>query len=336
MSSTSYDNILSRLSEATPWAPQDESAVLEPFTYITSNPGKDIRTQLMTAFNVWTNVPEDKLKIIAKVISMLHNASLMVDDIEDDSQLRRGGPVAHKIYGVPQTINSANYVYFLAYQELLTLSGPNSVPSQTELISIITCASCALSETNNNDPPTAELINLHRGQGLELLWRDSLTCPTEEQYVDMVNGKTGGLLRIGIKLLMACGTTNLDIDYVPLVNLIGVHFQIRDDYMNLQSGEYTSNKGFAEDLTEGKFSFPIVHGIQADKTNRQILNTLQKRPRTPTLKVNAISYLDKKTNSFEYTRSVLINLEQQLRAEIARLGGNKGLEAIVDRLALSA
>jgi geranylgeranyl diphosphate synthase type 3 len=96
--------------------------------------------------------------------------------------------VAHKIYGVPQTINSANYVYFLAYQELLTLSGPNSVPSQTELISIITCASCALSETNNNHPPTAELINLHRGQGLELLWRDSLTCPTEEQYVDMVNG----------------------------------------------------------------------------------------------------------------------------------------------------
>lgn len=52
-------------------------AVLEPFSYIISNPGKDIRTQLMAAFNVWINVPEDKLKIIAKVVSMLHNASLM-------------------------------------------------------------------------------------------------------------------------------------------------------------------------------------------------------------------------------------------------------------------
>ncbi|KAF7369030.1 hypothetical protein MVEN_00229800 [Mycena venus] len=316
MSATSYDNFLARLSGESAWSPQDETAVLEPFSYIISNPGKDIRTQLMAAFNLWINVPEEKLKVIAKVVSMLHNASLMIDDIEDDSQLRRGEPVAHKIYGIPQTINTANYVYFLAYQELLKIPGLTA-DSQTVLFSII----------------TSELISLHRGQGLELLWRDSLTCPSEDQYIGMVNDKTGGLLRIGIKLLMACGTTNLDIDYIPLVNLIGVHFQIRDDYMNLQSGEYTSNKGFAEDLTEGKFSFPIVHGINADKSNRQVLNTLQKRPRTPTLKRHAISYLDKQTQSFSYTRSVLINLEQQIRAEVARLGGNKGLEAIIDALA---
>ncbi|KAJ7100598.1 isoprenoid synthase domain-containing protein [Mycena belliarum] len=316
MSASAYDGILKRLSGDSPWSAKDEMAVLEPFTYVTSNPGKDIRTQLMAAFNVWINVPKDKLQLVAKVINMLHNASLMVDDIEDDSQLRRGAPVTHKIYGVPQTINTANYVYFLAYQELLALTGDASL---TELISIV----------------TSELISLHRGQGLELLWRDSLTCPTEDEYVHMVNNKTGGLLRIGIKLLMACGTTNLDIDYVPLVNLIGVFFQIRDDYMNLQSGEYTSNKGFAEDLTEGKFSFPIVHGIHADKANRQVLNTLQKRPRTPTLKVHTISYLEKHTNSFSYTRSVLKNLEQQIRAEVARLGGNKGLETIINALALA-
>ena len=57
---------------------------------------------------------------------------------------RRGRPVAHKIYGIPQTINTANYVYFLAFQELRSLSGPDAVPSQTDLISIITCASVAL------------------------------------------------------------------------------------------------------------------------------------------------------------------------------------------------
>lgn len=43
-----------------------------------------------------------------------------MDDVEDSSDLRRGIPVAHKIYGVPQTINSANYVYFLAMRELYT------------------------------------------------------------------------------------------------------------------------------------------------------------------------------------------------------------------------
>lgn len=44
-----------------------------------------------------------------------------MDDVEDNSELRRGLPVAHAIYGVPQTINAANYAYFLAFQELLQL-----------------------------------------------------------------------------------------------------------------------------------------------------------------------------------------------------------------------
>ena len=57
---------------------------------------------------------------------------------------------------------------------------------------------------------------------------------------------------------MHCG------DYVPLVDLVGVLFQIRDDYINLQADEYATNKGFAEDLTEGKFSFSIVHGVRAN------------------------------------------------------------------------
>ncbi|KAF7303777.1 hypothetical protein MIND_00607300 [Mycena indigotica] len=368
--SVAYGDILSRLAGPSSWSSQDESSVLEPYTYITANPGKDFRSKLMAAFNTWINVPQPKLKQIAKVVSMLHNASLMIDDIEDDSQLRRGQPVTHKIYGIPQTINTANYIYFLAYQELLTLSGPDSSPTQTELIGII----------------TSELLSLHRGQGLELLWRDSLTCPTEEQYIDMVNDSewfnvdgrspsyryqaTDGLWYNQPGLVRVSRETDpfltANRDYVPLVNLIGVYFQIRDDYMNLQSKEvqlkkhhfqlrlitpqYTSNKGFAEDLTEGKFSFPVVHGIQADKSNRQLLSalpafigllqlkvypdTLQKRPKTPTLKSHAISYLEVHTKSFEYTRSVLASLGKQMRAEVARLGGNEGLEAIMNSLAL--
>lgn len=80
--------------------------------------------------------------------------------------------------------------------------------------------------------------------------------------------------------------------YVPLVNLIGVIFQIADDYLNLQSDavrgdqlachllllsmllkQYKQNKGFCEDLTEGKFSFPIVHSIRADTSNQRLLST---------------------------------------------------------------
>lgn len=61
-------------------------------------------------------------------------------------------------------------------------------------------------------------------------------------------------------------------------------------------------------------------------------DVLQKRPTTPTLKIHTINYLKNATKSFDYTLSVLANLEKQTRAEIARLGGNKGLEGIMDLL----
>ncbi|KAF5354812.1 hypothetical protein D9756_005631 [Leucocoprinus leucothites] len=328
-----YDNILQSLSQEPQWSSRNESDLLEPFTYTAASPGKEIRGKLIEAFNQWLQVPPEELTVIAKIVNMLHTASLMVDDIEDDSQLRRGQPVAYKIYGIPQTVNSANYVYFLAFQELFALRRNSSKTS--DLDAIVTCGlnpvfrSVSLTDTSLY---LAELLSLHRGQGLEILWRDSLRCPTEEEYVQMVNNKTGGLLRIGIKLMMACATKTLDVDYVPLVNLIGVYFQIRDDLMNLQSVQYTSNKGFAEDLTEGKFSFPVVHGIHADTSNHQILNVLQKRPTTPTLKVHAINYLRDSTKSFEYTVAVLDKLEIQTRQEIARLGGNQQLDEVMNLL----
>jgi geranylgeranyl diphosphate synthase type 3 len=89
-------------------------------------------------------------------------------------------PVAHSIFGIPQTINSANYVYFAAMKELKKLRNP------------------AVSDIFAD-----ELMNLHRGQGLDLFWRDTLTCPTEDEYIDMVNNKTSGLLRLGMKLMQA-------------------------------------------------------------------------------------------------------------------------------------
>jgi len=312
-----YENMLSHLAQQPSWSQANETALLEPFAYITASPGKEIRNRMIEAFNQWLQVPPAKLAIIAKVVSMLHSASLLVDDIEDDSQLRRGTPVAHRIYGIPQTINSANYVYFLAYQELFNLRDSN-INTPANLDKIV----------------TEELLNLHRGQGLELLWRDSLQCPTEEEYVSMVNNKTGGLFRLAVKLMMACASQNQDIDYVPLVNLIGVFYQIRDDYYNLQSPDYEHNKGFAEDLSEGKFSFPVVHGVRADTSNRQILNILQKRPSTPTLKHHTIQYLKAQTKSFDYTLSVLEVLESQVREEVARLGGNKPLKAILDAMSI--
>ena len=151
-----------------------------PFDYLYGHPGKDIRSQLIAAFNEWLAVPESSLEIITKVVGMLHTASLLVDDVEDNSMLRRGVPVANSIFGTAQTINSANYVYFLALQSLSSLHNPTAMAIFTE-----------------------ELLNLHRGQGMDLFWRDTLTCPSEADYLEMVGNKTGGLFRLAIKLMQA-------------------------------------------------------------------------------------------------------------------------------------
>ena len=56
--------------------------------------------------------------------------------------------------------------------------------------------------------------------------------------------------------------TSADSDFVALTSLLGLYFQIRDDYANLCLEEYSNNKSYAEDLTEGKFSFPILNAIR--------------------------------------------------------------------------
>ncbi|KAJ6569120.1 farnesyltranstransferase [Mycena capillaripes] len=292
--------------------------ILDPFTYTASQPGQGVRGRLLTSFNLWMNVPRAEMEIIAKVVDKLHNASLMLDDIEDGSQLRRGERAAHVVYGIPLTINAATYIIISAYQELSHLR--NLRVEYRDLVLMIT------------GTVAAELANLHVGQGLDIMWRDSFHCPMETEYIDMVKNKTGGLLRIGVRLMMACSTTNIDKDYVPLVDLIGVHYQIRDDYLNLQSPVYTTNKGFAEDIDEGKFSFPLVHGVQADTSNQLILEVLRNRPATLTQKTQVIQYLQHETKSFDHTVSVLDVLEEDICREILALGRNTQLSAIIRAL----
>ncbi|KAI5793087.1 isoprenoid synthase domain-containing protein [Geopyxis carbonaria] len=287
------------------WTPDKEKILLGPYDYLLAYPGKDVRQQLLSAFNIWLQVPEDTLFLWYKTGVL---TSFSVDDVEDNSELRRGVPVAHSIFGVAQTINTANYIYFCALEEVAKLRKPECLQVYTDL---------------------EELLNLHRGQGMELFWRDNLRCPTEEEYLEMVSNKTGGLFRLAVKLMQAASTSTQD--YVPLVNYIGLIFQIRDDYMNLNSSQYHDNKGFCEDLTEGKFSFPIIHSIRQDPTNMQLVNILKQHTTQPEVKRYAVEYM-KKTGSFEYTLGVLKSLGDKARELVNSHGGNKLLDKILDKM----
>jgi geranylgeranyl diphosphate synthase, type III len=80
-----------------------------------------------------------------------------------------------------------------------------------------------------------ELVHLHRGQGMDLFWRDTFTIPTEADYLKMISNKTGGLFRLALRLMQAEATE--EVNLMPLIETFGLIFQIRDDYENLCSEE---------------------------------------------------------------------------------------------------
>lgn len=295
------------------WTDDQEQILLGPFDYLESLPGKNIRSQFIQAFNSWLQVPTEHLEVVEKAISMLHTASLLVDDIEDSSLLRRGQPVAHSIFGTAQTFNSGNYVYFLALREIQKLRSSRATEIYVDA-----------------------LIHLHRGQGMDVFWRDSLICPTEEDYLDMVSNKTGALFCLAIELLQI--GSPVQVDLVPLVRLFGIIFQICDDYLNLKSPSYLQKKGLCDDLTEGKFSFPIVHSIRSNPTNRRLINVLKQKPRDDDIKRYAVAYMET-TNTFEYTRDFVGSLKAEALEMIEDLekqglGDNLAIRKLLARLSV--
>ncbi|KAF5399748.1 Geranylgeranyl diphosphate synthase type III [Paragonimus heterotremus] len=283
-----------------------DSILLEPYNYLARNMGKELRRELITAFNHWLHVPADPLKIIAEVVQMLHNASLIIDDIEDNSYLRRGRPAAHCVFGTSSSINSANFVYFLALSKLGELKHPDVVTVFTE-----------------------QMLQLHRGQGMDIFWRSSYCCPTESQYREMVIGKTGGLFGLAVRLMQLFSTNQEN--YKPLLDTLGLLFQIRDDYANLVDTSYHKSKTYADDLTEGKFSFPIVCSIRTNPHDNQVMSILCQRTSNPMLKQYCVRHMAE-LGALDYTTKTLVDLETSCLQLIERHGGNPILSEFVHKL----
>ncbi|PQE26524.1 geranylgeranyl pyrophosphate synthase protein [Rutstroemia sp. NJR-2017a BBW] len=149
--------------------------------------------------------------------------------------------------------------------------------------------------------------------------------------------ETGGLFRLLARLLLAHQTQLEQFELDNFVSLTGKYFQIRDDYENLASAEYTSQKGFCEDLDEGKYSYPLIHALKSNKNNLQLRAILHERRDGRGLssehKQLALKHL-KETGSLEYTRKNLLSLQEQINVEIGGLESRTGSNNWVMRLLL--
>ncbi|KAH9819022.1 isoprenoid synthase domain-containing protein [Melampsora americana] len=287
-----YDDIFKHFPTIDEWSESNEKIILEPYTYLGIITVKELPSMITKAFNHWYQVPEPVLDIILQIVGPIHAACLLIDDIQDDSDLRGGKP-AFPIDLV--TVLLPSYVCFEAYQNILKLTPYLKSPvAAADLLKIF------------NDEITA----LHRGQGIDVYWRDS-------------------------SLLQALSPLDSLPDYFPLVNIIGILVQIRNDLLSL-SPAFTKDKGFCEDFSEGKFSFPIIHSIKADQCNSLLMDTLRSRPKDVTTKKNALRYMNDQTKSLDYTFDVICKLERTAKEELEKLGGNSELSSILDFIQLSS
>jgi geranylgeranyl diphosphate synthase type 3 len=177
------------------------------------------------------------------------------------------------------------------------------------------------------------MLELHHGQGMEIWWRDNFVSPSEDEYRQMVMRKCGGLFNLGVRLMQLFAPMEIrnTYNFDRLCQLLSLLFQIRDDYCNLISKEYATNKSYCEDLTEGKFSFPILHAVNTRETDTRIIHILKQRTQDVELKRYCVQLLHE-FGSIEYTRQTCDDLAKQVYDEIDVLGGNTYLENIIQRL----
>jgi geranylgeranyl diphosphate synthase type 3 len=113
-----------------------------------------------TKWEIYVN--REKYFVISFLLKLCIILHCRIDDMQDNSILRRGIPAAHTIYGIPSTINAANYVHFVALKRVQSLNHPKAMVLCTE-----------------------HLSELHHGQGTEIDWRDNYTCPSVEEYLQI-------------------------------------------------------------------------------------------------------------------------------------------------------
>ena len=212
--------------------------------------GKMLRSSLCIATARALGADVDEALASAASIELFHNALLIHDDIEDDSDERRGTPTLHALHGVPLALNAGDALGLLSLRPLKENFHRLGVGVALRIFE----------ETERTAWESAE------GQALELGWRrDNRTDLVDEDYLSMVLQKTCWLttihpLRVGC-LIATRGQRPLD----PLVRLgffFGAAFQIQDDLLNLEGGE-AYGKERNGDLLEGKRTLMVIHAFRS-------------------------------------------------------------------------
>ncbi len=284
-----------------------DQAIAQPIWDFLGRGGKRWRPALFLLVIEALGEDSEKFLDFAIIPEVIHNGTIMVDDVEDDSTFRRGKPCTHRIFGIDIAINTGNAMYFLP---LLTLTkNKDKLPPKTlnKIYEIY----------------TEEMINISLGQAMDIAWHRGLANAdliTEAQYLQMCAYKTGTLARMAAK--MAAVLANAEGNAVEKIGrfaeAVGVAFQIQDDILDLTSEEFVEKKGGrGQDITEGKRTLMVICTLEkAEPSDKERLKEILKmHTSNQKLRDEAIGIMQK-YGTIDYAKRFASNLVQQSWREV--------------------
>jgi geranylgeranyl pyrophosphate synthase len=268
-------------------------AIAEPIWDMLDRGGKRWRPALFLLICESLGKDSDYCLDFSIIPEVIHNGTLVVDDIEDSSELRRGKPCTYKVFQLDIAVNAGNAMYYLPLLSMMSQRSKLSPETQRDVYEIY----------------IQEMINLSMGQAMDIAWHRGIANADkldEEDYLQMCAYKTGTLARMAAK--MAAIIAKADKPLVEKLGYfaesIGVAFQMQDDILDLTGAEFAKKKGgVGQDITEGKRSLLVIHTLKkANSTDRKRLTEILKMHTSDqALRDEAIALIQK-YGSFEYVK----------------------------------
>ncbi len=224
--------------------------------------GKRLRPLLVALSSKMYGLPLEVSSWAAASVELLHNFTLVHDDIIDRDELRRGVPTVHKVWGEGLAIVAGDLLFAKSYEALLRLLDYGvSYERVASAIRELTWAAITVAE----------------GQAMDILFV-SLERVSVEDYIEMVRRKTAALFKSSILIgSIIAGAPEEDLARLSeFATSIGIAFQIRDDELGLMADESVLGKPRYSDLREGKKTLLVLYALErADEVRRRkILNSL--------------------------------------------------------------
>lgn len=235
----------------------------------------------------------------AAFLEMLHNFSLLHDDIEDNDRERRGRPTAWVIWGQPRAINVGDALFSLAFQALhrldMTMLPPETVLAVFRMMSDV-------------------CVTLIQGQELDMNFERRLDV-TPDMYLDMIYRKTGALIEAAVLGAVKLATSDemLTQHYQEFASNIGLAFQIQDDILGIWGDADKTGKSADNDLRNKKKTLPIIYMLTQARGGHAEKLKLCYSSTEPLSELDIAFVRDclASTKAYEYTKDVAAQYYEQ-------------------------